>query len=96
MCPLLEVRPMRTIGVRELKEHTSRILEEVREKGDEVQITRHGRVIARLVPVLPTPPDTHELDAVWSEMDKLADEIARHWPEGASATEAVSDGRLGP
>ncbi len=87
---------MRTIGVRELKEHASRILEEVREKGEEVEITRHGRVIARLVPVSPTPPGTQELDAVWSDMDRLADEIARYWPEGVSAAEAVSEERREP
>lgn len=87
---------MRTIGVRELKEHTSRILEEVRERGEEVQITRHGRVIARLMPVSPTLPDTQELDAIWSDMDRLAEEIGRYWPEGVSSVEAVGEERRGP
>lgn len=84
---------MRSVGVRELKEHASRILEDVRENGEEVQITRHGRVIARIVPANQPPRATEELDQVWADMDRLADEIARYWPAGVSAADAVSEDR---
>lgn len=84
---------MRTVGVRELKQHASQILDEVQEKGEEVQVTRHGRVIARLVPVSAAKVDSEELETVWSDMDRLADEIARYWPERVSAAEAISEGR---
>ncbi|MHB8992285.1 MAG: type II toxin-antitoxin system Phd/YefM family antitoxin [Chloroflexota bacterium] len=87
---------MRSVGVRELKEHASRILEEVRQRGEEVQITRHGRVIARLVPVPQTAPDEGELDVIWSDMDRLAEEIESYWPQQVTATEAVAEGRREP
>ena len=42
---------MRAIGVRELKERASQVLRRVRERGEEVEVTHHGRVVARLIPV---------------------------------------------
>jgi len=41
---------MRTVGTFEAKTHLSALLEQV-ERGDEIMITKHGRAIARLVPV---------------------------------------------
>ena len=41
---------MQTIGAFQAKTHFSSILDQV-EKGDSVIITRHGRAIARLIPV---------------------------------------------
>ena len=41
---------MRTVGTFEAKTHLSALLEEV-ERGEEITITRHGKAVARLVPV---------------------------------------------
>ena len=41
---------MRKLGVRELKEHLSEVLDEVRD-GQVIEVTRNGRVIARIIPV---------------------------------------------
>jgi prevent-host-death family protein len=41
---------MKSIGMRELKANLSEILREVGEDGQVVEVTRHGRVVARLVP----------------------------------------------
>ena len=41
---------MRTIGIRELRQHASRYLREV-ERGDTIEVTDRGRPIARLVPL---------------------------------------------
>ena len=41
---------MKTVGSYEAKTHLPRLLEEV-ERGAEIVITRHGKAIARLVPV---------------------------------------------
>jgi len=41
---------MKTIGTFEAKTHLSSLLEQV-ERGEEITITKHGRVVARLVPV---------------------------------------------
>lgn len=43
---------MKTIAVVEMKARFSAVLAEV-EAGEEVAITRHGRVVARLVPDVP-------------------------------------------
>jgi len=41
---------MKTVGSYEAKTHLPKLLEEV-ERGSEITITRHGKAIARLVPV---------------------------------------------
>jgi prevent-host-death family protein len=44
---------MRQLGAFEAKTHLSKLLEEV-EAGEQVLITRHGKAVARLVPVEPS------------------------------------------
>ena len=83
---------MEAIGVRELKERTSQVLRQVRERGEEVEITHHGRVVARLVPVSPAPRRP-KATAAWSTIDRVAREIAGRWPRGRSAVDAVREGR---
>lgn len=41
---------MKTVGVFEAKTHLSGLLDEV-ERGEAITITRHGRAVARLLPV---------------------------------------------
>ena len=41
---------MRSIGVRELRQQASRYLREV-ERGEPIEVTDHGRPVARLVPL---------------------------------------------
>ena len=41
---------MKTVGTFEAKTHLSTLLEQV-ERGEEVTITKHGKAVARLVPV---------------------------------------------
>jgi len=45
---------MRSIGVRELRQHASRYLEEVA-AGEPIEITDRGRPVARLVPITGDP-----------------------------------------
>jgi prevent-host-death family protein len=84
---------MGAIGVRELKEHTSQVLRRVRQRGEEIDVTHHGRVIARLVPVQRERPRPRASGAAWSSLDQLAREIGAHWPKGHSAAKAVRDER---
>jgi prevent-host-death family protein len=84
---------VRTVGVRELKAHASRILREVRERGEEVQVTSRGEVVARLLPPAESRDLQEDFDAIWEEMDRLAEEIGRRWPEGISGVEALSEDR---
>jgi prevent-host-death family protein len=84
---------MRSIGVRELKEHASQILRRVREEGEEFQVTYHGRVVARVIPVARSQPVPTDSTVIWSDLDRLATEIGARWPAGVTAAEAVREGR---
>lgn len=85
--------PVRTIGSRELKTNLGAVLRAIRYQGEEYAVTHRGRVIARLVPAgLPDAPGP-ELDALWSEMDALAEEIGRDWPAGLAAADAIAQDR---
>ena len=83
---------MRAIGIRELKEQASEILRRVREDGDSFEVTYHGKVIARLVPVTQTE---HEIDLAtyWDRMDELSRAVSAGWPAGVAAVDAVREGR---
>src|SRR2546425_1024527 len=81
-----------TMGVRELKQDASRVLRRVRERGEEIEITHHGRVVARLVPVAPQRP-RRPPSAAWSTLDRVAREIGARWPKGWSAARAVRAAR---
>jgi len=83
---------MQAIGVRELKEHASEILRRVRDEGAMFEVTYHGRVIARLVPVTRSEVDRN-LSSFWDQWDALAHAISARWPEGVSAVDAVREGR---
>jgi prevent-host-death family protein len=82
-----------TIGVRELKEQTSKVLRRVRERGEEIEVTHHGRVIARLVPAKEARPRARTTAAAWATLDQIAREIGARWPKGRSAAKAVKEGR---
>lgn len=58
---------MRSVAVVEMKAHLSSLLAEV-ERGEEIAITRHGRVIARLVPDAPRMA-SDAFRAFWGEAD---------------------------
>ena len=62
---------MASVGVRELKQRTSALLRRVRDHGEEVDVTLHGRVIARLVPVRPAAAARGRRRAAWTDLDRL-------------------------
>jgi prevent-host-death family protein len=84
---------MVTVGVRELKQETSKILRRVREEGETIEITYHGEVVARLIPVNPPQPSDEEIAAVLTDLEELSAEISAKWPEGVSALDAIHDVR---
>jgi len=83
----------RSVGVRELKQHTTKILRQVRQRSVEVQITYRGKIIARLLPVRPTKAALPRRSPVWTDLDELAEEIGARWPAKVSAVDAVREGR---
>jgi prevent-host-death family protein len=85
---------MPAVGVRELKARASQLLRDVRTRGTTIDVTHHGRVIARLVPASRDRVRSRGASAApWSTLDRLATEIGARWPRGRSAAQAVREGR---
>jgi antitoxin (DNA-binding transcriptional repressor) of toxin-antitoxin stability system len=82
---------MRTVGVRELKQHASELIRLIREEGSEIQVTYRGEVVALLIPVIRTTSKDEAL--AWAEIDQLSAEIGARWPAGVSAAQAVTESR---
>ncbi|HEX8599188.1 MAG TPA: type II toxin-antitoxin system prevent-host-death family antitoxin [Chloroflexia bacterium] len=84
---------MKSVGVRELKANISELLQAVYATGETVEVTRHGQVIARLVPACQPQLTDRDANGAWTELNKLAAEISALWPDGVSAQDAVDDVR---
>lgn len=82
---------MKSVGARELRENAGEVLRRVREERETIEITWHGRAIARLVPVLPAMAESKKLAKIWSDLDRLSEEIGSQWPKGVSAVGAVRE-----
>jgi prevent-host-death family protein len=84
------------IGVRELKNNTSKIVRMVREQGAEYVVTLHGEPVAVLRP-LAELDDQQEIDAEVAaeiaEMKQLAKEIAAGWKSEKSGLEILEEDR---
>lgn len=83
---------MDRIGIRELKEHTSDVLRRVREDEESFEVSYHGKVIARVIPVS-EPKVSISHDEFWQEWDRLTDEVDKNWPASVTAAEAVREDR---
>jgi prevent-host-death family protein len=82
----------RSVSVQELKENLSKFLRLVHDENIELEVTIHGEVAVKIVPVKSQAPQ-EELEAAWIRHTQLAEEISIYWPEGVSAVEAVREQR---
>ena len=82
---------MRSIGIRELKEHASEVVRAVREQRAEFVVTHRGQAVARLVPMERPAASRAEIEAYLAEWDEIAAEIKKHWPEGVTAEDVMRD-----
>jgi prevent-host-death family protein len=74
-----------TVGAYEAKTHLSALLAQV-ERGETVTITRHGRPIARLIPIDIHRPAEH----IFVELDRLRQGVTTG---GMSIREMIEEGR---
>lgn len=84
------------IGVRELKNKTSRVLREVREEMAEYIVTLRGEPVAILRPLTEDEEQRlreQESKKSMSEMKSLAEEVAAAWKSSKSGAELVSEQR---
>jgi prevent-host-death family protein len=85
-----------TVGIRELKDSVSAIIDRV-EEGEAITVTKHGRPVARIVSTNTSP----HLSALIADGTVRAPEGPRYLPakpaklrgKGKSAVEYVSEGR---
>ncbi len=86
---------MKSVGVRALKANISELLREVNEEGESIEVTKHGQVIARLIPAHAAQGQALDRDAngAWTDLKALAQEISAIWPQGVSAQDAINDVR---
>jgi prevent-host-death family protein len=86
----------KTIGIRELKNQTSRIVRTIREDGAEYVITLHGEPVAVLRTF--TTEDAlrlqqKERDSALAEMRSLAEQVAAAWTSPKSGIELIDEQR---
>jgi prevent-host-death family protein len=84
---------MLSVGIRELKMRASDLVRLVRENGEDIRVTYHGRAVAQLTPLTPALSPGQNAQAVWTDIDQLAIEIGACWPTQASAADTVAEGR---
>lgn len=76
-----------TVGAFEAKTHLSSLLQRV-EAGEEVTITKHGRPIARLVPV--GEKASRDWKSFWARVDAYRVPVG----SGAEIKAAIEEGRM--
>ena len=84
---------MSEVGIRELKANASELVRRVREEGEIIDITYYGEVVARMIPAKRAKTTAEELERLWADMDKLAEEVSAKWSGSPSAVDAVREGR---
>jgi prevent-host-death family protein len=87
-----------TIGVRELRERTTQVLRQIRERQAEYIITYQGRPIALLLPI-----HSEVVEAAMAQASRtgvvggletwrrVAEQVRRDWPAGKSTQELMDE-----
>lgn len=84
---------MKRMGVREIKTHWSEVLDEVSRDGEIIEVTKHGQVIARVVPVRTSEGANSNARATLTDLETLRAEISKAWPEDMSVQDVMNDVR---
>jgi prevent-host-death family protein len=86
----------KTIGIRDLKNDTSRIVQTVREESVEYVVTMRGEPVAVLRPWGAGDADLYRAEGIEieiEEMQRLAQEIASAWISPKSGAELIDEQR---
>jgi len=85
---------MKVIRVRELKAHLSEVLKAV-EAGEVIEVTKHGRSVAQIVPIERSPSprklSPEEIKEALESMDQLPAEISKYATPGLTAEQIVNE-----
>ncbi len=85
---------MGEIGIRELKNHASEIIQTVREQRARYLITHRGKPVAILLPLedksSTVPEISEDSGDAWETLTQLGEEIGKGWQSPLSNTELLS------
>ncbi|HKP54396.1 MAG TPA: type II toxin-antitoxin system prevent-host-death family antitoxin [Chloroflexia bacterium] len=87
---------MKTIGVKELREHLSKVLREIEETGQTISVSNRGRIVARLVPTYSAQlrqRTKRDPRVTIAEIDALAREISADLSGEVNVADIISDMR---
>ena len=80
---------MKTVSIREVQHNLAKVLRRV-EGGEEIDIVRHNRPVARLLPARTTGAKTGNID--WSDLDERLEKVWHtRQSEGISSDELLED-----
>ena len=89
---------MPTIGVRELRERTTEVLRQIREKQAEYIITYQGRPVALLLPINTESVEAAMVQASrrsiaggWETYARLAEQVRQEWPAELKTQDLVDE-----
>jgi prevent-host-death family protein len=82
---------VKTIGVKELKEHLSEVLNEIKTTGQIIGVSNRGQIVARLVPARATQGGKHDPRATIASLDELAALISANVPADVSVEDVIND-----
>jgi prevent-host-death family protein len=89
---------MPTIGVRELREQTSEVLRQVRERRAEYVVTYQGKPVALLLPVDSEAVEEAMVQAGRKSVEggletwrRVMEQVRRDWPAGKSTQELMDE-----
>jgi len=87
---------MSLIGVRELREQTSKVIRQVREEGAEYVITYQGRPVAIILPLDTERAEAEMVQASkkampggWEAYERMTKELRRDWPPDLSTQDLM-------
>jgi prevent-host-death family protein len=84
---------MISVGVRELREDLSKLLQRVQEDGEVIEITVRGEPVARVIPIKRQPAPSEELAKRFSDLDELIAKISERTKDKIGAVETIREMR---
>lgn len=82
---------MISVGVRELREDLSKLLQKVRDEGETIEITVRGEPVARVVPMKQQTPHPEDIAKSFKDLDQLIAEISARTKDKVGAVETVRE-----
>ena len=83
---------MKTISISDLNERINEMLRLIKEDGETIALTDHGKVVAHVIPT-PTSSTQNQqnMEAFWAKTDQLAREIGSYLHEKVDVVDIMND-----